>query len=211
MPIYYCGMGANNRHFKLCAEKRVNGKIADALTWGWLVNIFSDPDKMKEGLMDFANHQNTQLADKKRRLEFLANESAQTKRKIGRLTNEIKNQEDDEVLAALRVTLKDVGKYRANLENERMELSAEIERADMGNDKQAQILEWAAEIGQGINDDDVSFEAKRTLVDMLDVKAQIEYRDGQRGIYATCVLAYADKWLPFAVAYSSTGHCPCRG
>lgn len=210
-PIYYCSKRSINRHLKLCSEKIVNGKKADAMIWDWLVSIFRYPKKMSIGLSDYANRQRVELLDKKARLAFLEDERPRTERRIKRLTDEIDNQEDDEVLAALRAKLKDVGKYRESVEREYSELSVRLDQVEMTHEKQAQILNWAAEINQGIDDGDVSFEAKRVLVDKLDVKTKIEYRGEQRGLFATCVLTYAAKWLPFGSGSSLTGRCPCRG
>jgi hypothetical protein len=55
-------------------------------------------------------------------------------------------------------------------------------------------MELAAEINQGIADGDVSFEAKRALVERLHVTAQVEYQNNERGLRLTCGLTYAEKW-----------------
>ncbi|HTP10240.1 MAG TPA: hypothetical protein VMP08_18430, partial [Anaerolineae bacterium] len=65
--------------------------------------------------------------------------------------------------------------------------------------RRGQILSWAAEINQGIDDGDVSFAVKRQLLDWFEAKIKIEYREGQRGLFVTCVLPYAEKWLPLNI------------
>jgi hypothetical protein len=37
------------------------------------------------------------------------------------------------------------------------------------------------------------------LLDWFEVTAKLEYREGQRGIFVTCVLPYGEKWLPLEV------------
>lgn len=195
--IYYCSYQKLDRHLKRCHEPYVNGKKADAMVWGWLTEIFENPEKMREGLGDFAQRQGVHLVEKKERRAGLTDLIERAERKIQRLAAEFGNAEDELEMSSLRSERKLTIKQREAWVGERETVEQELRQIEMTTDRQMQILGWAAEIHQGIANGDVDFDAKRRLVDNLEVEAQVEYREGRRGLFVRCVLAYADKWLPF--------------
>ncbi len=74
-------------------------------------------------------------------------------------------------------------------------IEAELAAIEVGEADIQQVLAWAAEIRTAIEGDEISFHAKRLIIERLNVTAKIEYQNNERGLWVECpVLAYASKW-----------------
>ncbi len=186
-----------------CDRLKVRSEIADQLTWGWLADVFSAPDKMREGLTEYAERQYALTEPKRRRLAEVITLIADTEKQAVRLAVSIQNVNGDTqdkdgdpnlAVQSLEAQLKQISAAYKRYKAERDQLTAELEADDMNEAQQDQVMALAAEINQGIADDDVSFEAQRALVERLHVTAQVEYQNNERGLRLTCVLTYAEKW-----------------
>jgi DNA invertase Pin-like site-specific DNA recombinase len=185
-----------------CDRLKVRSDVADQVAWDWLSDVFKHPDKMRAGLADYAERQRNSTEPKRRRLVEVLGLLKDTEKQAARLAESIQSiqveQEDDDepslAVKSLEAQLKQVSKAHQRYNAERDQLAAELDSEELSEAQQDQIMAWAAEINQGIEDGDVSFEAKRALVDRLRVTAKIEYQNGERGLRLTCVLDYAEAW-----------------
>ena len=74
------------------------------------------------------------------------------------------------------------------LEKERGELAAYLEARVLSVEQIQTIQEFAAKIGENLEAMGDDFDAKRGLVEALDVRVTLVVEDGQQLIYARCLL-----------------------
>ena len=208
-PHYVCTRKYREKHIYNCQERYISANNADALVWVWLSDLFKNPDRMRVGLREYAEHQSADLQTKLERLEVVEDLIGQSDKRIKRLVRFARTAGDDEVAEEYHAQAREEGRTKAELTRERDILTAELAEVEMSEEKQAMILAWADEIREGLEAGDVDFGAKRRMVDMLDVQVKVEYREGVRGLFMRCVLRYADKWMPLPFGTSSsTTSCP---
>lgn len=87
------------------------------------------------------------------------------------------------------------------LERERQDLVPRLEAQTLTDEQVQTITEFAREVVQGLEIADASFEARRYLIEALDVWATLVVEDRQKVIYVRCMVG--DGVLP--VASTSTG------
>lgn len=207
-PHYFCHRKYKEKHIYNCRERYISATSADDVVWSWLSELFLHPDKMSLGLQTYADRQMGSLQTARDRLsvlEHLIRQSQDTVNQFARDLRELGKAKDMEAArAAVKSEMQSASRLVASLTEEQEKLTAQLSSVEMTTEKQAQILKWADEIRQGLADGDVDFEAKRRMVDLLDVQGKVEYRDDVRGLFMRCVLHYADKWLPLGTFSSTT-------
>lgn len=205
---YKCNRRHDYGHLVDCAEPSLLASQADPVVWDWLAGLLREPDRLNAGLLEYADMQHGRLEDKHARLDTLADLIAKGERQVKRLAGDLSDYDGEDdgeddgrnaIKAEMQAASKRLKAYRA----ERDEINANLANVVMTDERRALILEWAAEINQGINDGDVSFEVKRQLLNWLEMTAKIEYRNGQRGLLVKCILPYAEKWLAVEVVKST--------
>jgi site-specific DNA recombinase len=195
---YYCQRQAREKHMTQCLDKSVPGARADGLVWGWLTEVFSDPNKLKAGLTDYAKQQSAELKEKRERWEIMDSLIRQADGSVKQLARDLhelgKSKDMEAARTAVKAELQSASRQVAALTKEQNELTAELASVEMSAERQALILAWATELREGFGNGDVGFEAMRRSVDLLDVQAKIEYRKGTRGIFMRCILRGEVKW-----------------
>lgn len=212
---YACVSKNHYRYMVDCREQDVNSTVADSIMWDWLAWLLREPERLNAGLLEYAETQHGKLEDKHARLDTLADLIARGERQVKRAAADLAELDakadpddpDDEnndarnaIKAEMLAASKRLKAYRA----ERDEINANLALVVMSDERRGQIMGWAAEINQGIDDGDVSFAVKRQLLDWFEVKVKVEYREGQRGLFVTCVLPYGEKWLPLEVVTTAS-------
>jgi site-specific DNA recombinase len=207
---YACVSKNHYRYMVDCREQDVNSTVADSIMWDWLAGLLREPDRLDAGLREYAETQHGRLEDKHARLETLADLIAKGERQVKRLAADLAelnakaddddpDDENNDARNAIKTEMQAASKRLKAYRAERDEITANLALVVMSDERRAQIMGWAVEINQGINDGDVSFAVKRQLLDWFEVTAKIEYRHEQRGLLVTCVLPYGEKWLPLEV------------
>lgn len=202
---YVCQRRSHDKHLRHCTENPVRADIVDGIVWDWLVSLLRNPDKMREGLTEYAARQRAQTEPNRQRLAEVIGLIADTEKQAARLATSIQNlsgddkrkdgdtkrkdDDDDLAVSSLEAQLKQVGAAHKRYKAERARLTAELDADETNAVQQDQVMGLIAEINQGIADGDVSFTAKRALVERLHVTAKIEYQNTVRGLRLTCVIA----------------------
>jgi acyl-CoA thioesterase FadM len=197
----------------VCDGLKVRSDLADCVAWSWFEEIITKPDRMREGLAEYAETQHALLEPRQRRLAELPGLISEAEKQAARLAESIqrvkgddkdkgkgkgksKDDEEDLSVTALETQLKQVSDAHKRYRQERDRLTVEIAEEDISAEVQDQIMGWAAEISEGLAAGDVDFESKVRFFDRLRVTAQIEYQEGVRGLRLQCVLKYAKGWRP---------------
>ena len=195
--LYYrCASAKLPNSLRTCFEHYVRANIADALVWAWLCNLLKNEAKLTAGLKEYAERNESMVGPKRERLATVVDLLSETDKEISRLRRAVARADEDEVAAQYEHEMSEAVKRQRAYKRECENLQSALSDHSMTAEKQAAILEWAREIRQGINEDDVSFEVKRRLLDWLEVEAKIMYREGVRGLYMQCSLKFGEKWEP---------------
>ena len=101
---------------------------------------------------------------------------------------------------------KRLGDTIAALEQERVALADQLERRTLSETQVCSIIEYASEVAQGLEVAGQSHEARRHVIEMLDVNVTLAVEDGQRIAYASTLCGSGS----FPLATSSIGRIGWR-
>lgn len=160
--------------------------VADPLVWDWLTSLLSDPEKLDKGLRELAERQETELQPKYERLALVIDLVIETENKIKRLAGAFADERDEMIADALRAEMKAAGRERDALVAEREGLRAELTAGKMTETERNAIKTLAAEVTRNLATP--TFAQKRALMNLLDVRVKLEWRNNIRGLTVTCNL-----------------------
>lgn len=199
--LYYrCSRRPQYEPMLNCDNRQLSSDLADRVAWKWLVDVFKNPEKLLAGLYEYQARQKVKAEPNRKRLTELPGLIAECKAQAKGLTVSLAAKDPDNPDHALSIklledSLSQVSTAHKRYLSEQERIEAEIAAIEVGQVDIQQILKWAAEISEAIDADDISFEARRLIIERLDVTAQIEYQNDERGLRLTCpLLPYASKW-----------------
>ena len=180
----------NSRHWhdKKCTARQVRADVVDARAWEWLQTIFEQPEKVLADLrVKQAEQQHTHrlLAD---RIEIIDTELAGCRKKLANMIDLCTNTAvSDETKAVFEEKEAEINRQIAKLQDERATLAATFEQVVI-TDKTIQTIEKvAADVKLAFPN--ATFEEKRALIEMLDVRGMIQQVDKRKSLLEiTCVL-----------------------
>jgi site-specific DNA recombinase len=183
-----------------CDCKMIPARLCDRVVWEWLVDVFGDPEKLLAGLRENASRQRDPTAPLRVRLAELPGLIADWVRQAKGLTISLAakdrdNPDDALAIKALEERLALVSAaYRRDI-SEQDTIIVELAAAEVGEAEIQQILAWTAEIRTALGHDGISFEARRKILERLNVAVTIKYQNKVRGLLIECpALAYATQW-----------------
>jgi len=182
---YSCNSGPGRTANGRCGLPSFRVDKVDAVVWDWVKSFLTDPQTLAEGLR--ARQAEDREANKplRRRLavvdSLLADNEAQLQRALDLyLSGEFPKEMLVERKERLQQTVE-------SLEQERTALVAQLEDS-ITDDQIESITEFAGRINEGLGEAEKSFEAKRTVIDTLDIWSTLAVEDGQQVVYVQCVL-----------------------
>ena len=185
--LYYaCNSESNKRHMRDCSERMARADVADPLIWDWLAGLLCNPEKLEKGLRELAERQETELYPKQERLSLIVNLMAETNGKIKRLAGAFAEEQDEMIAAALRGEMKAAARERDALSAEYDALRADLTSSQMTEVERKAIIALAAEVRQQL--EATTFAQKRALLNLLDIRVKLDWRDGVRGLSVSCSL-----------------------
>lgn len=93
-----------------------------------------------------------------------------------------------------------------NLGKEQNDLMAHIRKVTMTDDQLAYIEQFCAKIRKGLEKAD--FKTKRQIIDLLDIRGQIAFENGEKVVYLRCLITFPEQQpvLPLPTSLSSSLH-----
>lgn len=185
-------------------KERIRVDITDQLVWDWLSNLLLDDERLENGLRTYSARRESELSPKRERLETVNSLIARQEGAIQRLAAEFAQQESKVVQAALKEQMHTAGRDLDALEGERTILQAEVKQAEFSEADITEIKATAQKVRGRV--EQASFARRKEIIDLFNVQAKVEYRDGERGITVTCNMTVHEPepdWLPV----SKNGHC----
>ncbi len=184
---YRCPARSNPlKYARKCSSPGFRSDRVDAVMWEWMVSFLTDPIALETGL--WAHHQELEAQNKPIRVrlavidDLLSNNREQLERLLDLY---LAGDFNREVLTDRKARLEET---ITALEKERDELTAYLGARVLSVEQIQTIQEFAAKIGENLEAMGDDFDARRGLIEALDVRATLVVEDGQQLIYARCLL-----------------------
>ena len=198
--FYYLCNG-RRQAVNLCDMPSVRGDWVDAIVWEWVRMIVENPQNLKEGL-DGVQHEleqeNQSLIE---RLQIIEDQMKQYQDHLDRLLDlYLDGNFPKEILTERKAHLEEL---LFNLGKEQNELMVHIRHVTMTDDQLAYIEEFCTKIRRGL--DHADFNAKRQIIELLDIRGKIAFENGQKVIYLKCLIDTQEQQqrLPIQISPSS--------
>jgi len=192
---YYCG-GTEQRPVKLCDSKPFKGKDLDWVVWDWLVNLIKNPNALMAGLQDTQDEiaqENHVLIE---RADIIKRKIEEQEIQLGKLIDlYLSGEFARDMLTERKTRLED---SLASLNKEHQELRAMLDKVTLTDSQMEEIQEYCDSIRDRV--DTASFDEKRQLIELFDVRGKLAIENGEKVVYVTCLLE------PQPVSLALTSH-----
>ena len=207
---YYCG-GTEQRPVKLCDSPAFRGKDVDRVVWNWLADLIKNPQAVMSGLQDSQDgsiQENQALLD---RLAMIERQIQDQDTQLGKILDlYLSGDFERDMLTERKVRLEN---NIANLRKEYQETLAMVEKVTLTDSQMTEIQEFCDSIRDRV--DTASFEEKRQLLEMFDVRGKLTVENNEKVVYVSCLLEPQPVSLALTSHSSNTGAtaimlCDCR-
>jgi len=158
----------------------------DPAVWDWIKSILNDPDELKQGLSRHQAQCEQESGPIWERLKIvdslIGNNQAQLNRLLdlylsGDFPKEILTERKNRLEATITA-----------LERERGDLVVHLEQRQLTQQQIKSLMQFTAEVAQGLEVAEGDFSARRRIIEMLNVQATLTIEDGQKVAYVQCSL-----------------------
>ena len=185
-----------------CSQKehfRVD--VVDAAVWHWIRSLLAYPERLAEGLKAEQSEREEISKPLRDRLAVADHLLADNLQQLDRLLKlYLSGAFPEEILAQHKRQLETtVG----GLREEREGLAAQMKARELTDEQIAHIVGFAENVAQGLEKADQDFDARRRLIELLDVWVRLVVEDGQRVAYVRCMVD--DAVLPVEITNTESG------
>jgi site-specific DNA recombinase len=179
---YYCN--GTRRMPRVCNTPAFRVDDLDNTIWGWVRALLEDPENIRaglQGMQEEAERANQSLYD---RLEIIQNRIEENQRQLQKLLDLYLNDDfPREMLQERRACLEET---LMKLRQENVELSSHLHAITVTDEQIEDIESICAQVRDGL--DTATFEQKRQLIDMLDVRGKLAIENDEKVVYVKCIL-----------------------
>jgi site-specific DNA recombinase len=169
-----------------CNAPKFRADHTDAAVWDWLRSFLTDPEVLEQGLRAVQEEQERENAPLLERLTVVGDLVADNRAQLERLLDlYLSGEFPKEALTDRKARLEET---ISALEEEQNGLMAHLKTQALSHEQVQTIQDFAAQVGEGLESMGNDFEAKRRLIQELDVWATLSVEDGQKVVYARCML-----------------------
>jgi site-specific DNA recombinase len=184
--FYRCPTERGAGYERNCDTPAFRADQVDAAVWDWVRSFLSDPAALVRGLGQYQAEREKENAPLWARLNVLNDLIADNEAQLGRLLDlYLSGDFPKEVLTDRKTRLETT--IRA-LEGERTDLVAHLKARTLTPDQIQSLQAFAAKVGRGLDLAEADFDTRRRIIEELNVRATLTIEDGQRVIYASCIL-----------------------
>jgi len=184
--FYRCSRKRGEVLGERCNAPSFSAKHVDNAVWNYVRSLLLDPVSLIEGLKAQQVERekaNTPLRD---RLAIVDDLLTDHRAKLARLLDlYLAGDFPQEMLTDRKTKLETTIQ---SLEREKADLQARLEAATITDEQIRAVDEFAQCIQAGLQEAGQSFEAKRRILDLLDVRATLTVEDGEKVIYVRCLI-----------------------
>ncbi len=167
-----------------CDLPGFNAKQVDGAVWAWVKSLLADPEKMLVGWQESqqeAQEQSKPLQQELDRVNALIAENEAKKDKL--LDAYLDGIFEREVLRDRKTEL---DKLLTDLRKRQLEIENHLKTATITDQQIHDFIAFAESVRGELELDDIHFEAKRKLIDQLNVTSILAVENGEKVVYATC-------------------------
>jgi site-specific DNA recombinase len=179
--IYYYRCGKKNTIYgdQRCRSRYINAGVADTRVWEAIRAILLDPDALIMGLQQGqveAERANQSLQE---RVELIRDGIAGCERQLAKLLGLYLSDRDfpEELLEERRKALE---RQKMELEHERDDLVAKLKKRVVTDATIEEVKAFCKQVAKGL--DNVNFEDKRRILELLDIQGTVIEEDGGQRI-----------------------------
>jgi site-specific DNA recombinase len=183
--LYYrCSAEKEKRAGATCNLSSFRVEDVDQAVWQWISSLLLDPENLALGLQEYKAEKEKATQPLRDRLAILDDQIADHKRQLERLLDlYLGGQFPREVLIERKARLE---KTLASLTRERENQEALLADNVITDEQIETIQEFASCIVQGLRQ--LTFEEKRRIIDLMDVRGVLTIEDGEKVVYVHCVV-----------------------
>jgi site-specific DNA recombinase len=197
---YYC-KGREQKPVCLCDMPIFRCNLIDDAVWLWVRALIEEPEAFADGLrglQEETRQKNRALFD---RLELIESQLAETEKQENKFLDlYLSGDFPKEVLLERKNRL---AKLTADLKKEQAELSIFLQQLTYSDVEIATIEDFCTKIRERL--DTVTFEGKRRILEMLDVRGTLAIENDEKVIYLSCLIAPQPVSLALILPLSNTG------
>jgi len=180
---YYC-KSTERRPVKRCDMPVFRGRDVDNVVWTWVANIIQHPECIIAGLQDQQAEQGRSNQALTVRLELIESQIAENEVQLNKLLDlYLSGDFEREMLTERRTRLEET---MEKLRQEHVEVSSYLEQLVLSDDQVEDIKAYCESIKDVL--DSATFEQKRHVLEMLDVRGTLAIEDNERVIYVKCLV-----------------------
>ncbi|RPI50748.1 MAG: hypothetical protein EHM56_10445, partial [Chloroflexi bacterium] len=177
---------SNKEYARECNMKSVRGADLDAAVWEWVKSFLTNPKALAEGLEGYREDCAKESLPVRERLAVVSaliddNQAQLNKLLDLYLSGEFTREMWTERKARLEATI-------AALEREQAGLVAHLKEQSLTDEQIQTLMNFAAMVSENLEAMDNDFDAKRRLIEELDVQATLTMEDGEKVAYVSCIV-----------------------
>jgi site-specific DNA recombinase len=183
---YRCNGVMGNIANVTCTLPSFRVDIVDKLVWDWIKLLLTDDSVLENGLKLYTENQEELLAPLRDRMAVLDDLLRDTKSQLDRVIDlYVAGDIPRDILVDKKQRLETT---LSALSEERQQLLAHMQGKALNEKDLQKIRNFAAQVADGLDLDELDFEGRRRLVEMLDVHAKFFIEDDQKVVEIWCIL-----------------------
>lgn len=186
---YRCTSSSRNRLYgEKCTAPLFPAGLVDQLAWEWIKSWLLDDEQLSTGLERYMKSREQETAPLCQELDVVQALLEKNRAELERLLDLY--LEGGLLKEALLDRKKRYELVIDSLQDRFSELAALIDAATFTQEQMETIRTFAAQVREKLGYADDDFEAKRRVIEMLDVRAELAFEDGEKVAYVSCGLGY---------------------
>lgn len=181
---YYC-KSTERSPVKRCDMPVFRGRDVDDTVWSWITEIIQHPERIIAGLQEQQEEQGRSAQALSARLELIESQLAENEKQLSKLLDlYLSGSFERDMLAERRVRLEE---NKEKLGKEHTDISSYLMQTVISDEQVEDIKSFCESIKDEL--DTATFDQKRQLLEMLDVRGTLAIEDNERIIYVKCLVA----------------------
>lgn len=177
---------AKKEYARECDGTCYCARDVDAVVWGWIKSFLTDPEALAEGLEGYRDECERENLPTRERLAVVAGLIGDNQAQLNKLLDlYLSGEFPKEMLTERKVRLEST---IASLEREQAGLVAHMKAQTLTEEQIQTLMSFAATVSDNLEAMDTDFGARRRLIEELDVQATLAVEDGERVVYASCIV-----------------------
>jgi site-specific DNA recombinase len=186
--LYYrCNVARGYEEYeRKCTNARYfKAEDVDFTIWEWLKSFIRNPDAIDAGISEYEEHREQEQAPVRERLVVVDDLLVDHRTQLQKLLDlYLDGNFPKEILVERRQRLQET---IDSLANERVNLAGMLESKGYSPEQLQAMKDYTREIAAGLDEAEEDFEARKHIVEMLNVFAALTIENDEKVAYVTCV------------------------